>query len=88
MSRCPTTSQVDEDGLCLRHLVRPEFPGNLKRRVSARGDELRDPVEAVRVKREPLGDQGAVVGDRRAVARVARRQLHHLGLSQVRQILQ
>ncbi len=37
------------------------------------GNEVGDPVESVRVKRESLGDQAAVVCDRWAVAGVARR---------------
>ena len=88
MSRCPTTSQVTRTG-CVSATSSDQSLRATSNAVSApAATNCRDPVEAVRVKREPLGDQGAVVRDRWAVTGVARRQRHHLGLAQVRQVLQ
>ena len=84
MSRCPITSQMTSTGLFPRSLVGPEAPCDVEGRARTVGDEVADPVEAVGMEREPLGDQRPVVGDRRSVpAGIAGAELHHLGLAKV-----
>src|SRR5581483_1232507 len=78
----------DEDGLRLGDLVRPEAARDRERRGAAAGDEAGDPVQALAVEGKPLLDQCPMVVDGRAVARIAARELHHLGLPEVAQVLE
>ena len=77
-----------EHGLCLHDVLRPQPAGDLEGRLAPVLDRAGDHVEPVRVERHALGDQRAVVLDRRPVARIAGAELHHLRLAEVAQVLE